>query len=369
MTVTEALATLELDEPATLADVKQAHKDLALMWHPDRAPNERLKTRANAKLKALNNARDVLVKHLKTPSPADRPRSKAKPTPASSPKPQESAFRPMPTNWFGLQARKWRGREGPFDSMSIDHAVFRGPGDGQIVAVSRTSPMEFIKACYAMAPIRWVTTLVVRDTVWLTVMSRWSTIENQEIRLQSTGEKRLATIKKHFSRGFDIGPYTERADGGGGIVFNKGTGLGSENIRLFNAWPTDALRTSRIEQNEALVGVGTVGSQWRLHTAQVSGWGGQRISRRDSWETMVAACKQCWDEERKVTSIAFMDGTYVIVGTRGTDLGQQALQHYDSVEALREGLEKYWKLGRVVTAACPDHLGWWLVFSRHPTMG
>ena len=365
MTVMEALATLELEEPATPVDVKQAHKDLALMWHPDRAPNERLKTRATAKLKALNNARDVLVEHLKTPGRTAG--TDTEPKPPSAPEPTR---RPISTSWFRLQAKTWRGSPGgPFDDLSTDHAVFRGPGDGQIVAVSRTSPMAFIKVCYAMAPVRWVTTLVVRDQVWLTVMSRWPTIENQEIRLQSTTERRMATIKEHFSRGFDIGTFTERADGGGGITFNKGTRLGSENIRLFNGWPTDALHKSRAEQDEALVGVGAVGKQWRLHTAHVAGWGGQRISRRDSWETMVAACKQCWEEERKVTSIAFMDGTYVIVGTKGTELGQQALQHYNSVAKLREGLTKYWGQGQVVTGACPDNDGWWVVFSRHPSMG
>jgi curved DNA-binding protein CbpA len=53
---------LELEPGASLEEVNQAHKDLALVWHPDRLPQDspRLQEKAQAKLKEINNARDRL---------------------------------------------------------------------------------------------------------------------------------------------------------------------------------------------------------------------------------------------------------------------------------------------------------------------
>ena len=53
---------LELEPGASLEEVNQAHKDLALVWHPDRLPQDspRLQEKAHAKIKEINNARDRL---------------------------------------------------------------------------------------------------------------------------------------------------------------------------------------------------------------------------------------------------------------------------------------------------------------------
>ncbi len=54
--------TLELEPGASLEEVNQAYKDLAVVWHPDRLPQDsiRLQEKAQAKLKEINNARDRL---------------------------------------------------------------------------------------------------------------------------------------------------------------------------------------------------------------------------------------------------------------------------------------------------------------------
>jgi uncharacterized protein YjbI with pentapeptide repeats len=56
---------LELEPGASLEEVNQAHKDLALVWHPDRLPQDstRLQEKAHAKIKEINNARDRLREH------------------------------------------------------------------------------------------------------------------------------------------------------------------------------------------------------------------------------------------------------------------------------------------------------------------
>jgi len=53
---------LGLEPGASLEDVNQAYKDLAFIWHPDRVPedNQRLRQKAEAKLKEINQARDEL---------------------------------------------------------------------------------------------------------------------------------------------------------------------------------------------------------------------------------------------------------------------------------------------------------------------
>ncbi|WP_309740825.1 MULTISPECIES: pentapeptide repeat-containing protein [unclassified Chamaesiphon] len=53
---------LDLEPGASLEEVNQAHKDLALVWHPDRLPQDspRLQEKAHAKLQEINNARDKL---------------------------------------------------------------------------------------------------------------------------------------------------------------------------------------------------------------------------------------------------------------------------------------------------------------------
>jgi len=56
---------LELAPGASLEEIDRAYKDLVFVWHPDRLPsdNQRLQDKAQAKLKAINEAREKLRSH------------------------------------------------------------------------------------------------------------------------------------------------------------------------------------------------------------------------------------------------------------------------------------------------------------------
>lgn len=56
---------LELEPGASLEEIDRAYKDLVFVWHPDRLPsdNQRLQDKAQAKLKAINEAREKLRSH------------------------------------------------------------------------------------------------------------------------------------------------------------------------------------------------------------------------------------------------------------------------------------------------------------------
>ncbi|MEL6903350.1 MAG: J domain-containing protein, partial [Cyanobacteria bacterium J06606_4] len=58
---------LALDTPTSMREVNQAYKDLVFIWHPDRIPSdrERLREKAEAKLKTLNEARSFLRSQAK----------------------------------------------------------------------------------------------------------------------------------------------------------------------------------------------------------------------------------------------------------------------------------------------------------------
>ena len=64
VTPLEALAVLELEAGASTAQIKQAYRTLAKVWHPDRFPNDvQLQAQALEKLKRINNAYVVLSGH------------------------------------------------------------------------------------------------------------------------------------------------------------------------------------------------------------------------------------------------------------------------------------------------------------------
>ncbi len=76
---------LELDPGASPDDAKQAYKDLVNIWHPDRfSNNRRLKQKAEAKLKQVNMAYEMLKSFLSSkqvvgPQQKRSPPAKAEP--------------------------------------------------------------------------------------------------------------------------------------------------------------------------------------------------------------------------------------------------------------------------------------------------
>src|SRR5208283_3322180 len=59
--IERALQTLGLGSDATSQDIKQAHRDLAMVWHPDRFPKDsRLQRKAEENLKEINRAYEIL---------------------------------------------------------------------------------------------------------------------------------------------------------------------------------------------------------------------------------------------------------------------------------------------------------------------
>ena len=61
-TTNRALHSLDLAPGASLDDVKKSYRELALIWHPDKVP-DRVKDRATAKFKEINEAYQWLVRH------------------------------------------------------------------------------------------------------------------------------------------------------------------------------------------------------------------------------------------------------------------------------------------------------------------
>ncbi len=62
----DAYELLELPPGADWEAVKKKHRFLSTVWHPDRMASEDFKRQAEDKLKAINNARDILKKHFDT---------------------------------------------------------------------------------------------------------------------------------------------------------------------------------------------------------------------------------------------------------------------------------------------------------------
>ena len=62
MTRDEALSVLGLKSGATRDEVRLAYRELAQMLHPDKfGSNKRLRERAEQQMRAINEARDVLL--------------------------------------------------------------------------------------------------------------------------------------------------------------------------------------------------------------------------------------------------------------------------------------------------------------------
>lgn len=66
MKIAQALQVLGVDKEATEQEVKQAYKDLARIWHPDRFQgDERLGAKTEAQIKLINEAKAVALDYLK----------------------------------------------------------------------------------------------------------------------------------------------------------------------------------------------------------------------------------------------------------------------------------------------------------------
>lgn len=78
MTREQALKALELHAGASFQEIKQAYRDLALVWHPDRfaSHSARLQEKATERLKEINTAYHVLRSYDDSPSRAHEPRPK-----------------------------------------------------------------------------------------------------------------------------------------------------------------------------------------------------------------------------------------------------------------------------------------------------
>jgi len=81
------LGVLELKPGATLADVKEAYRDLARVWHPDRFTDERLAAKAQNRLKEINSAYAWIKKNPAALARAHAPVARPRPRPASPPQP------------------------------------------------------------------------------------------------------------------------------------------------------------------------------------------------------------------------------------------------------------------------------------------
>lgn len=67
MHIPRYLKILELKPGASLEETKQAYKDLASVWHPDRfSGNPRLKRKAEEKMKELNRAYEALLRDFES---------------------------------------------------------------------------------------------------------------------------------------------------------------------------------------------------------------------------------------------------------------------------------------------------------------
>jgi curved DNA-binding protein CbpA len=65
MKLREAFQILDLDRNASIEEAKQAYKDLANIWHPDRfSNNPRLRQKAEEKLKRINAAYETVLSSL-----------------------------------------------------------------------------------------------------------------------------------------------------------------------------------------------------------------------------------------------------------------------------------------------------------------
>jgi DnaJ-class molecular chaperone len=65
MNIRKCFEILELDQDASLSEIRQAYLDLVNVWHPDRfIQNPRLREKAENKLRSINTAYEKLTEYL-----------------------------------------------------------------------------------------------------------------------------------------------------------------------------------------------------------------------------------------------------------------------------------------------------------------
>jgi hypothetical protein len=108
--IERALETLELDPDATPIEIKQAYRDLAKVWHPDRFPEDdsRLRKKAEEKLKEINEAYEILKGYNSESKIRSRPTGNR----SEKPKPEQQYYR--------THAPKQSSQAPPFDLYHSD---------------------------------------------------------------------------------------------------------------------------------------------------------------------------------------------------------------------------------------------------------
>ena len=81
----EYYKVLELEPGASLEEIQQGYRDLAMVWHPDRFPNHpRLQQKAQKKLQQINEAHQHLRSHTYTSVSLSSPTNPEPKYPSSS---------------------------------------------------------------------------------------------------------------------------------------------------------------------------------------------------------------------------------------------------------------------------------------------
>jgi uncharacterized protein YjbI with pentapeptide repeats len=111
---------LGLEPGASLDEVNQAYKDLAFIWHPDRVPegNQRLRQKAQEKLKEINHARDQLRSNR-----ASQKTQKAQPQRSPNPPKTSADYQQKRPHYQSSSQSHYRAPTQPPDLSGAD---FRG---------------------------------------------------------------------------------------------------------------------------------------------------------------------------------------------------------------------------------------------------
>ncbi|NEP91471.1 MAG: J domain-containing protein, partial [Okeania sp. SIO2C2] len=132
--IAKAYSVLELEPGASLQEVNQAYKDLVFIWHPDRIPadNERLRDKAQDKLKRLNEARSRLKQYLRHGSQKAATAGQAKTRPKTSKyNPERYGKRRYGTYSAYSQGEHSQPKSSPYSSAAPPKTAAPNNGNGR----------------------------------------------------------------------------------------------------------------------------------------------------------------------------------------------------------------------------------------------